>query len=385
MTDAGASRDSTFPCGECGAPLTFQPGATSMVCPFCGTENAIEGAGDRTSPWGERTGAAGAGLEELDYHAAVANMLDASDVEEVTTIKCPNCGAEVGMDAGTLAEECPFCATPLAKEASHSVRHPKPQGVLPFAFDERGAREKMKEWLGRLWFAPNSLKKFAEAGRPLAGVYLPHYTYDAIGDADYRGQRGDAYYVTRTRTVTVDGKSRQETYQERRIRWSNVSGHVRHVFDDVLVPASETMNPGGGQAEYGGRSWDLAAMEPYRAEFLAGFRAEAPSVTLEEGYGRAQGVMEATLRRDIRFDIGGDEQRISWMDARYANVTFKHVLLPIWLASYRWQNKPYRVVVNGRTGQVSGERPWSMWKILFAVVVGLGVATAIGYWIATSQ
>ena len=385
MADSQNSRDDTFPCGECGAPLAFRPGATSMECPFCGTENAIDGAGGRTSPWGARTGAAVAGVVELDYEAAIANMLDASNVEEVTTVKCPSCGAEVGMDAGTLADECPFCATPLAKEASHSVRHPKPQGVLPFAFDERGARDRMKAWLGRLWFAPNSLKKYAEAGRPLAGVYLPHYTYDAIGDAAYRGQRGDAYYVTRTRTVTENGQTRQETYQERKIRWSNVSGQVRHVFDDVLVPASETMNPNRGQAEYGGRSWDLAAIEPYRAEFLAGFRAEAPSVPLEEGLSRAKGVMEETLRRDIRFDIGGDEQRISWMDARYANITFKHVLLPVWLASYRWNNKPFRVVVNGRTGQVTGERPYSMWKILFAVVIGLGLAAAIGYWAATNQ
>ena len=175
------------------------------------------------------------------------------------------------------------------------------------------------------------------------------------------------------------------SHQERKIRWSNVSGHVRHVFDDVLVPASETMGPSGQTAEYGGRSWDLAAMEPYRAEFLAGFRAEAPSVSLEEGYAQANKVMEETLRRDIRFDIGGDEQRISWMDARYADITFKHVLLPVWLASYRWNNRPYRVVVNGRTGQVAGERPYSAWKIAFAVVIGLAIAAGIGYLIATNQ
>ena len=383
MAETDTSRDGTFPCGECGAPLEFQPGATSMVCPFCGTENAIEDAGGRTTPWGELTERSGQ-IEELDYQAAISNMLDRADIEEVTTIRCPNCGAEVGMDAGTLADECPFCATPLAKEASHSLSHPKPQGVLPFAFDERDAKQKLKSWLGSLWFAPSKLKQFAEAGRPLSGVYLPHYTYDAIGDADYRGQRGDAYYVTRTRTVTVDGKPQQQSYQERRVKWTNVSGQVRHVFDDVLVRASETMGP-GQVAEYGGRSWDLAALEPYRSEFLAGFRAEAPSVTLEDGYASANQVMEDMLARDVRFDIGGDEQRISSMRTRYSDITFKHVLLPVWLASYRWNNKPYRVVVNGRTGQVAGERPYSTIKIAIAVVVGIAVAAAIGYLVATSQ
>jgi hypothetical protein len=73
------------------------------------------------------------------------------------------------------------------------------------------------------------------------------------------------------------------------------------------------------------------------------------------------------------------------MRTRYSNITFKHVLLPVWLASYRYQNKPFRVVINGRTGQVTGERPYSAWKIAFAVVLGLIVAAGIGYAIAVAQ
>ena len=96
-------------------------------------------------------------------------------------------------------------------------------------------------------------------------------------------------------------------------------------------------------------------------------------------------LMEKTLVRDIKFDIGGDEQRISSMTSSYSDITFKHVLLPVWLASYRWNNKAFRVVVNGRTGQVSGERPYSAWKIAFAVLAGLIVAGGIGYVYAMSQ
>lgn len=380
MTESRANR---FPCSECGAPLTFHPGVGKQVCPFCGTENEIEGAGQALDSMGIRTGAGE--IRELDYQKALANLLEDHEVEEVATVRCPGCGAEVGLDAGTLADECPFCATPLAREETHAHRHPKPQGVLPFHLDQRAARDRLKGWLGSLWFAPSKLKRFAEAGRPLSGIYLPHYTYDAVGDADYTGQRGDAYYISQTRTVMVDGKAQTKTVQVRKIRWSNVSGHVRHMFDDVLVPASDTMNPSRGQAEYGGGGWDLAAMEPYRTEFLAGFRAEAPAVALQDGFARAQKVMEQTLVRDIKFDIGGDAQRISRMNARYADVTFKHVLLPVWLASYRWKNKPYRVVINGRTGQVTGERPYSIWKIALAVLLALIVAAGIGYLVATGQ
>ncbi|MEM0923115.1 MAG: primosomal protein N' (replication factor Y) - superfamily II helicase [Pseudomonadota bacterium] len=366
-----------FPCSNCGASLVFGPGTRSLICESCGTENEIP---DLTAgPWET------AAIRELDYRRAISDRLAASDVETTVTISCPGCAAEISLDEETLAQECPFCATPLARDATHEHRHPKPGAVLPFALTEREARTHLGEWLGSLWFAPSGLKKYAEAGRPISGVYLPHYTYDAQGAAQYQGQRGDAYYVTRTRTVMVDGKSRRETYRERRIRWRPVSGHVSRFFDDVLVPASETMAPTGDRAEAGGRSWDLAALEPYRPAFLAGFRAEAPARSLEEGFAKAKDTMENILRRDVRFDIGGDEQLITSMESWYSEVTFKHVLLPVWLAAYRWKNKPYRVVINGRSGAVSGERPYSAWKIALAVVLGLAVAGTVGYFFALEQ
>ena len=82
----------------------------------------------------------------------------------------------------------------------------------------------------------------------LALLLQEPFLKQSFGDADYHGKRGDAYYVTRTRTVTIDGKSKEETYQERKIRWTSVSGHVRHAFDDVLVQASDTMGKQGKTA-----------------------------------------------------------------------------------------------------------------------------------------
>jgi hypothetical protein len=67
------------------------------------------------------------------------------------------------------------------------------------------------------------------------------------------------------------------------------------------------------------------------------------------------------------------------------DVTFKHILLPVWLAAYKYRGQTYRFVVNGRTGRVQGERPYSAWKIGFAVVVGLFLALIAGFVIANSQ
>jgi hypothetical protein len=91
------------------------------------------------------------------------------------------------------------------------------------------------------------------------------------------------------------------------------------------------------------------------------------------------------ITRDVKFDIGGDRQRIHDIQTRVSDVTFKHVLLPVWLAAYKYRGETYRFVVNGRTGRVQGERPWSAWKIGFAVVIGLLIAGAVGYAVAMNE
>ena len=82
----------------------------------------------------------------------------------------------------------------------------------------------------------------------------------------------------------------------------------------------------------------------------------------------AQQEMAEIIATDVRRDIGGDVQRIESIDTRYSEETFKHILLPIWTAAYKYSGKSYRFLVNGQTGEVQGERPYSWWKIGFALV-----------------
>ena len=65
--------------------------------------------------------------------------------------------------------------------------------------------------------------------------------------------------------------------------------------------------------------------------------------------------------------------------------TFKHILLPVYVSSYRYNGKEYNFFVNGETGTVSGSRPYSFWKIFFAVLLGLIVIGVIVYFAQQSQ
>jgi len=120
--------------------------------------------------------------------------------------------------------------------------------------------------------------------------------------------------------------------------------------------------------------WPLSRVRPFAPEPLAGKLAHTYDLELGASSGIARQRMEAALDAEARQRIGGDEQRIHGLETRWDGVTYKHLLLPVWLLAYRYGGKPYRVVVNACTGEVSGERPWSPWKVGLAVVAALAVA-----------
>ena len=255
-------------------------------------------------------------------------------------------------------------------------RHIKPQAVIPFALTEPEARKAMIAWMGRLWFAPGTLLEYARKGRAMNGVYIPFWTFDAATASRYSGQRGEYYYETRTVTVRVNGRTEQRQEQVRHTRWYPASGRVSRDFDDVLLMASQSLPPRLGNEL---TPWDLGKLVPYSPEYLAGFQAEGYTIPLVDGHAEARDRMADVIRSDVRRAIGGDEQRISDIDTGWTDETFKHILLPVWMAAYKYNGKSYRFVVNGQTGEVQGERPWSIWKIAFAVILVLALATGAVY------
>ncbi len=356
-----------FPCGQCGATLAFKPGASALVCEYCGHSNPIE--------------AAESAIEELDYHAFLEEASAQGSTEERLTVKCDGCGAESTLAANVSSDECPFCGSAIVTTQS-SQKVIKPESLLPFKIPRKEAFEAFRKWLHGLWFAPNALKKKARNEERIQGIYMPYWTYDCYADTHYRGQHGTYYWVTQSYTTTVNGRSVRKTRQVRKTRWRNVSGRVADTFDDVLVLGSQSL-PEKLADEL--EPWDLNSLVPYKDDYLSGFRTETYHVTLAGGFEVAKVRMDPTIRDTIRGDIGGDDQRINHMHSSYSNISFKHILLPVWLSSYRYEKKVYRFLVNARTGEVQGTRPYSWIKITLAVLLGLAVAGGIALLVSTQS
>lgn len=351
-------RPKPFQCGQCGAEITYAPGQHCLKCDYCAHENPIpQGEGD---------------IKELDFHAYLAESGPLQETEERRTLKCRSCGAESTVAPHVAAQKCPFCDTTINDVAATRTVI-KPKSLLPFRITGQEAKGKYRQWLRGLWFAPGALKHRADIETGIAGIYVPFWTYDAHTLCWYTGQRGVHYYVTETRQArNAQGKLVSSRVQVRKTRWHMAMGRVWNNFNDVLIPASRSMPDSLARAL---EPWDLDNLVPYRSEYLSGFQAESYQVDLEAGFESAKAVMDGKIRESIRRDIGGDEQRILTAKTQHDKVTFKHVLLPVWLSAYRYHGKAYRFLVNARTGEVQGERPWSIPKVASAVAAGL---TALG-------
>jgi DNA-directed RNA polymerase subunit RPC12/RpoP len=340
-----------FPCGQCGADLKFEPGVQALSCPYCGFSNPIPVIEDNV-------------IEEKDYYAFLQQAQSAVEMEDVITVKCVGCGSETTLDPNVTADECPFCSTSLVKTGS-SHKLIKPEALLPFKIRQKEAQDLFRSWLGSLWFAPNKLQAFARSDHGLNGVYIPHWTYDTNTVTNYTGERGEHYYVTVTRT---DSDGNEYSDREQRTNWYYTSGTVYNDFDDLVVPATRSL-PETPLHEL--EPWDTTELVAYDDAYLSGFRSESYQIGLEDGFNHAKRLMSGPIDSNVRNNIGGDEQRVHSTNTQYNNITFKHILLPIWISAYKYQGKTFQFLINARTGEVQGERPWSWVKITLAVIAAI--------------
>ncbi|MFP4552069.1 MAG: hypothetical protein ACLFNT_14780 [Spirochaetales bacterium] len=362
MADTQQATETTvFACKNCGGNLEFQPGAQSLQCPFCGTTNEIEGAAPPEVH------------EELDYQAALANLTLSTGTVEATNMKCGGCGAAVTITPPETTADCAYCGTQVVSTGP-AEQVLSPQYILPFKLDKASAAKKFKAWITSRRFAPNKLKAYTRISEPVKGIYYPFWTFDANTATSYTGMRGIFYQET-IRTRDAEGKTVTRTVTK--TRWYPASGRVSRIFDDILIPASASLEDDVVRKL---STFPLNEMVAYQPSYLSGFTGESYSVELETGFATAKTDMESVIRSDVRRDIGGDTQQIHSMNTAYSDVTFKYVVLPIYALKYRFKKKLYPVVINGVTGEVQGKRPYSWIKILLTV---LGVAAVLvgGYFL----
>ncbi len=319
----------------------------ALACGYCGGASTVEAQGQVVEHAIER--AAG-------YRAATLR---------VRRVDCAGCGAQVDFEPGIIASRCAFCGS--HEVVAHDAEAAAPESVLPFAVPLQQADEAFRRWLKGLWFRPNDLKRMAKL-KELRGVYLPFWTFDATADSRWTAMAGYHYWVSESYTVTVNGRSERRTRQVRRTRWEPASGQRRDRHDDHLVYASRGLPL---HLVRNVEPFDTTKLQPFTAAFLAGWGAEEAAFGAEAGWVAGQRQLHEEQQWRCGSDVPGDTHRDLQVHTAFSQVSFKPTLLPIYVAAYAYRDEIYRFLVNGQTGKVSGDAPWSWVKITLAVIFAL--------------
>ena len=358
QTPAALQDTVRLPCPSCGSELQWSAEHKQIVCDYCGYREEMDHSRDKVVE--QSLADAAAKMEDFVPEAVNKKVFD-----------CQNCGAHFMVESDKVAVNCGFCGSQNINLEAYAHQYIQPVGIIPFYVSRDEAERLFKAWIKRGWFRPNALKRGADLDR-LHGIYIPFWTYDAQTESDWEGEAGTYYYETRT--VRVNGKMTQQ--RVRRTRWRWHSGHLSHFFDDVLIPATQGLNHDRLERI---TPYRLPEVVNYDPRLLVGWESEIYGMEVDEGYQLADRQMEHLIRNMCSAQLGGDTQRNLRVNSTKFDQTFKHIILPVWLSSYQFGGKTYHFSINGQTGKLAGDKPYSWVKITLAVLFVLLLIGAFVY------
>jgi DNA-directed RNA polymerase subunit RPC12/RpoP len=304
-----------FTCPRCAARLRYTPDGQALWCDFCHYRQTVGEEAAEKSDFGL------GGLEQ-DFVAALVTARGHLPPVAMRVWQCQGCAIEFLLAPETLSVTCPYCNAVYVTAAAESHEIQPPQALIPFAFSQEAAGQRLRDWFKRHKIERPRLS-------PIIGLYLPAWTFDVSGQLRWRGlaQEGDG--------------------------WTPRSGSEHFFYDDWLVSAEKKLP---SHLAKGLRDFDLAGLVPYDGRYLADWPAERYQVTLADAslLARRQ-IAQAVQRRpaktagDIIFDV-----HIS--PGGLTIESFKLILLPVWIAHYGVGDTVYDVLINGQSGAVRGQR-----------------------------
>jgi DNA-directed RNA polymerase subunit RPC12/RpoP len=336
----------TFRCPQCNGLISYDAGDQQLACPYCGYKQEI----------GARV--VGLSADRFEFTLETLDQSERGWGIERKSIHCASCQAVFSAQEGELSTTCPFCGSNRVSTQAAMHDFIRPGHMIPFGIDRDQCRTLVKTWLGKGWMHPSDLRKTDAIGS-FAGTYLPFWIFDAHIDAQWKAQVG----YEETKRVYRDGKWETET----EIRWQWESGRVHLPIHNLLVYGTSKLSKVLLERLY---PFDLSQLAEYESGYLAGWQAQAYDIGLKPAWEVGKDRMRDKAKDACYDDIPTSHVRNFSMTADFGEERWRYVLLPVYLATYAFQNETYHVMVNGQTGAVAGQKPVA-WLLVWLVILAM--------------
>ncbi|MEW5871699.1 MAG: hypothetical protein AB1894_20690 [Chloroflexota bacterium] len=335
-----------FKCPQCGATTAYSAADGGLTCSHCGYFQPPSGP------------AVGKRADEFEFTVETMARAAQGWGQERKEMACQNCGALTSLPAESLTNTCAFCGSNkvIQRQAPQDVL--RPRFLVPFKLEAATCGQVARQWLGSSWMTPASLQKAAALAN-FTPIYLPFWTFDAICSAAWKAEVGHP----KTERYFENGEWKERTVTE----WRWESGQVRLTIDDLTVPGTARLS-----ALLLGKilDFDLRALAAYEADYLAGLQAQSYDIPLEQAWETGRQQMREQTRQACVAQASTAQVRNLNMNLDFSEESWRYILLPVYLNTYRYEDKTYQVMVNGQTGSVAGQRPVDWTKVVL-VLAGL--------------
>ena len=344
----------TFRCPQCNGIVSYSAGDQQLVCPYCGYAQDIDAP------------VAGLSAERFEFTLKTLDQSERGWGVERKSIQCESCNAVLSARAGELSTTCPFCGS--NRVVGHTALHDsiRPGYLVPSTVDEQRCTTVVKEWLGKGWMHPSTLRRVDAIGR-FTGAYLPFWVFDARIEAQWRAEVGHE----KERRQYRDGKWETETVIE--WRWEN--GQVHVPIDNLLICGTDKVSTVLLERLY---PYELDKLTVYDAGYLAGWQAQAHDIQLKPAWEVGKQRMREQAKDACYRDIPSTHVRNFSVTADFEDERWRYVLLPAYLATYAFDKETYHVMVNGQTGTVTGQKPVAWLRVWLAIALALAPGTLGG-------
>jgi DNA-directed RNA polymerase subunit RPC12/RpoP len=344
----------SFTCPKCGGQMRFDIEKSDLLCSYCGTVQVIE-----------KKIVADTDEHPIDYVLPTTRAHRWAEAQQ--RLSCENCGALSLLPPGQQADHCPYCGSTRLVLSSEKVELLEPQAIALFKVSEQAALSQVRSWLIKGLFAPDDL--VAKAGQiKLRPAYYPFWTFDGTLEVTWNCE-------------VNEGSSKAP-------HWVSHSGSEFDLFDDVLVPGLRSLSVDEVASI---EPFDLKEVVEFISQFLAGWTALSYDLPLSDATLKAREKVITRLRQSLpsRVESGREKRNLTSGGGKWSGLTFKYMLLPLWVGTYRYRGADFRLLVNGQTGKVGGQKPrdqFKVWMMAFLFLAGLMFLAIIAYlvWARTS-
>ncbi len=339
----------TFLCPQCGGRMTFDIQHSQLACEYCGHQQEVHSETDDGPV---------ADLAEQVLEFVMPTSSGHRWAEGQQRLSCELCGAVTILPPEEKSTQCPYCGSNQLIAATEVNEIIDPQVIAVMKLDRKQAAMQVRKWLGSGWFAPDDLLE-TSYHLSLHPGYYSCWTYDG--------------------TIEVRWNCEINVGSGRYARWEPRSGVETRFFDDVLVPGVQSIQP--HELENVG-PFDLKAVQAFEPEYLAGW----PTLIYNRSLSDASLLARESVTRRIRNQLyhliepGKEKRRLRTGTGSWSGMTFKHILLPLWVGNYRYGGKAYRLLINGQTGKVAGEKPRDRVKIILMWIIA-AMAVVLVIWL----